>query len=1175
VSRFFTVLGQVLWVLLRGIIHIKRVLVGSVYLLLLGTVVTVVYTFSQPQALATVVSVLPKLGVPLRAEKVEGTLWGLCKGEALTLKNARYGEDKLVIALDHATVRLRVVDLWQNQIHLTDLQVGKLSLRLPPPSGKAAEPLPLAFPFRLIIDQLHVQAFDLRHPDDRPLLQTQRVTGQLDWPQIQATVQKSHVENVGTFDLSTDLTLMSDHLRLHRIDVTAPFGLQAVARVYTYPDLFITAEGDWQNLAVPFDGEHKAVTKSGRGHLRFAGVPEKYDFSVKGDFSSYGYASRVDVTGTGSDKHAEFDQLKLKLGQGSIEGAGKVIWLPQVKAEADVRIKNLNPATLLAGSNGSMNGLINGRIQAKTDILPRLAVNFAVDLAQSQWRGYPLALQAKGQYVDQQLRLSEGVLITGSNRLNVAGALYPKIEAKVQLNAPQLSAFMAGLGGGVQLQANVKGDARGKGRIDLQTEAQVQGLAYQGFSLQKADLKADVHTAFPDFRLQQAQSLSVQGEGLSVAGNTLSTFKLGFAGSQSQHDLAVSAVLDQPLKASADLRFQGGLLPFKSWQSATWRGQVLSAVLGSEYTPTFSLEAPTGLTASAKGGQWQEGCWLALPRRLCSQGQWGQALATQLRFERLPFADVRRFLPPKLQLDGELKGTAAVQVVGSELRSLQADLETTPLSIDVPSLRHIDTEAIRLQIAPDGSDWHVVLTAPLRQPVGNVAGDIRLAMNPNLARLKDSPLVGSLLLNLPDIAPFVPANPEITELKGRIEGKVELSGTPSALGVLGKVELLDGKAKLFTPNLTLENLSASMSGAATGPLTFSASATSGGTLTLKGSIDPLQPMESLEMRLRGKEIQVFNTLDARIIASPDIRLNTYEGMLYVNGVINVPKGEITPRQFSGGQGVSSDQVFVGKEAPPPSGVKLSAVLDIRLGDNVVFNGFDLKTKLTGGVIIDEGEGHPTRARGEVRLLDGRYKAYGQDLQITLGRLFFDGGSITRPALDIRAERELTSEQRQAALNSAANNTNLRQVGVMIRGKLDRPEFQLFSDPSNLTREEQIAWLVLGRPLATGDNGSQDRAVVGQAATALGLGGAGYLAGQIGSRLGLDEVTVASQNGSQDQARLTLGKYLSPRLFVSYGVNLFQPGYSFRMLYDLGRGFKLAAEQGAQSSGGDVLYTIEK
>ena len=59
----------------------------------------------------------------------------------------------------------------------------------------------------------------------------------------------------------------------------------------------------------------------------------------------------------------------------------------------------------------------------------------------------------------------------------------------------------------------------------------------------------------------------------------------------------------------------------------------------------------------------------------------------------------------------------------------------------------------------------------------------------------------------------------------------------------------------------------------------------------------------------------------------------------------------------------------------------------------------------------------------------------------------------------------------------------------------------------------------------------------------------------------------------DLARLTIGKYLSPRLFLSYGVGLFQPGHFWRLQYDLSRRFKLQGESGL-NQGGDLLYTIE-
>lgn len=125
----------------------------------------------------------------------------------------------------------------------------------------------------------------------------------------------------------------------------------------------------------------------------------------------------------------------------------------------------------------------------------------------------------------------------------------------------------------------------------------------------------------------------------------------------------------------------------------------------------------------------------------------------------------------------------------------------------------------------------------------------------------------------------------------------------------------------------------------------------------------------------------------------------------------------------------------------------------------------------------------------------------------------------------------------------------------------------------MSQEEQLSWLVLGRSLTQTLANNQASQLTGAAAS-LGLTGGDLLAQRLAPRLGLDEVSLAAKPGeTADLARLTLGKYLSPKLFVSYGFGLFQPGHFFRMQYDLSKRFKLVGESGLQQ-GGDVLYTIE-
>ena len=67
---------------------------------------------------------------------------------------------------------------------------------------------------------------------------------------------------------------------------------------------------------------------------------------------------------------------------------------------------------------------------------------------------------------------------------------------------------------------------------------------------------------------------------------------------------------------------------------------------------------------------------------------------------------------------------------------------------------------------------------------------------------------------------------------------------------------------------------------------------------------------------------------------------------------------------------------------------------------------------------------------------------------------------------------------------------------------------------------------------------------------------------------------AGAGQGNDQAALVLGKYLTPKLFVSYGVGLFTPGQSFRIRYQLSSKWTVKTETGTQT-GGDVIYTIER
>jgi translocation and assembly module TamB len=129
---------------------------------------------------------------------------------------------------------------------------------------------------------------------------------------------------------------------------------------------------------------------------------------------------------------------------------------------------------------------------------------------------------------------------------------------------------------------------------------------------------------------------------------------------------------------------------------------------------------------------------------------------------------------------------------------------------------------------------------------------------------------------------------------------------------------------------------------------------------------------------------------------------------------------------------------------------------------------------------------------------------------------------------------------------------------------------MFSSPS-MPQSEIIAYLLTGKPMADMDAAS------GQKASALGdafaLAGGNLLTGEIGSRVGLDELSLQSEGETGDE-ELVLGKYLSPNLYVSYGIGLYEAINTVRVRYQLNKNLSVRSESGVAQSI-DLFWSAER
>jgi translocation and assembly module TamB len=195
--------------------------------------------------------------------------------------------------------------------------------------------------------------------------------------------------------------------------------------------------------------------------------------------------------------------------------------------------------------------------------------------------------------------------------------------------------------------------------------------------------------------------------------------------------------------------------------------------------------------------------------------------------------------------------------------------------------------------------------------------------------------------------------------------------------------------------------------------------------------------------------------------------------------------------------------------------------------------------------------------GDVNLVDGRFKAFGQDLLIRRGKIYFSGPPGL-PALDFEAIRnpDITEDDVIA--------------GVRVTGIAAEPNIAIFAEPA-MNETRALSYLLRGRaPDASG--GGVDSALA-TALIGMSLGRAGGAVGSVGEAFGIDDLTLDT-TGAGDDSQVAVSGQLSERLRVSYGVGIFSPIAELTLRYTLWRNLYLQAVSGA-SQAVDLIYQFSR
>lgn len=447
-----------------------------------------------------------------------------------------------------------------------------------------------------------------------------------------------------------------------------------------------------------------------------------------------------------------------------------------------------------------------------------------------------------------------------------------------------------------------------------------------------------------------------------------------------------------------------------------------------------------------------------------------------------------------------------------------------------------------------------------------------------------APLSGSITAKLQDLSSWAFLVPPGWRIQGALDANVKLAGTvgkPQLTGglegrdlnirsVLDGVDLHDGtlRASLEGSRMSIEEL---IFQGATGSRAyvrgFSGNRTpppkERGRMSVNGSIDwgKVENASAAEtgivMDLAAvlDEMQVLARNDRQMTLSGDLAADLNEGQLRVRGNLTVDRASIVLPEASAPT-LGDDVVIVrSTDLRNPSAAEartrgelktrkpMDMVIDLDLGRDLALEGEGLTSRLEGKLTVRSATtgSNPFLVFGEVRTVEGRYRAWGQALNIETGVVRFNG-STSNPSLELLAIRPLIDVR----------------AGVHVTGTLLAPRIQLYSEPE-LPEGEKLSWVVLGRAtVVTGAEGTSMQ----QAALSL---AAGQLSGKLASGLGVDELGLTDSG-------VSIGKRISNELYLTYQQGLAGAASTLFIFYDITRRLTVRA-QASEASAVDLIYTI--
>ncbi len=900
----------------------------------------------------------------------------------------------------------------------------------------------------------------------------------------------------------------------------------------------------WHDVMLPADLAGQALAS--QGQLSAHGSAQNYHAEGDIDIGPPGKLARLALNFDGNPQAITLHTLALKQANGGLQASGSLTLQPVLAWQAQLDADHFDPGQLFAGWNGVLDADI-----ASHGNLPSAGPDASVEIRKLSGSLRQRAISGSGK-----LHLSSNQVIDGSLQL-ASGKSTLQLDAKpgssndasLKLVVASLGDWLPDAGGHLDAHFSIRGR---QPRLSINGQLHGQALRWQQQRAEQVNLIVGI----PDLS-RPAGKLDLESSGVLMHGLYFQQLKLLAEGSQDDHVLKLDA---QGSQLSGTIDLHGAL------KGSSWNGTLSTLNLQPQGMPGWHLLHPSTLAYANGAMSLSELCLSAGDPQLCVAAKQDQAgnLDGSYRLRALPLAlllnaagdaDLPLRAEGTLDGDGKIRRSAAGALSGTAtIHSSQGSITYTDRA-EAPLLRYEQLQ-LNAELAP--GNQRIEVHSGLDQG-GRMDGQLSISG-------AQQALAGQLDLHLNNLAFVELLSNEVASVKGSLNGSFRFAGTLQQPVLTGQAAAADFAAEVPSVGLKLSQGQLTVSTSDARQFDINGKVSSGkGLLNISGHAG-IGAGAQTALSLKGSQFTAADIPAARVVVSPDLTVQQDAKGIRIGGSLAIDSADVNVEKLpgAGATQASPDVVVVDEKQQQEAASRLpiSALVKVDLGHKTHVIGMGLNGRVSGMLTVSEQPGRSTTAQGQLAV-DGTYRAYGQNLQIQRGQLLFASTPIDNPGLNIRAIRKL---------NPNATIDEGQEVGLYIVGTAQRPILTVFSNPV-MEQSDALSYLITGKPLSEVKGG--EGSMVSAAAQALGSATGDLLAKSIGSKLGIDDIGVSSNEALGGSSAFTVGKYLSPRLYLSYGVGLFEPGQVMTLRYRLSRRWSFEAQQATEFSRASLNYRIEK